>query len=165
MASCVCVQLHLTDDQSFPFVSVSHPNITKYGAFDNSSVYTHADLSSLAAYAKQRGVWIQLELDLPAHAASWRGDYDFAWCSNKPNTPAVPGGGLPNPTLESTFTTLGDLYKELAPLVQSGSVAGRIHLGGDEVRTHKLKMNHPAWPEQSSALFRHVIQTGQVHTH
>eukprot|EP01043_Picozoa_sp_COSAG02_P066961 COSAG02_NODE_10594_length_1904_cov_2.221053_2_plen_380_part_00 len=112
------LQLHLTDDQSFPFQSLTHPNITKYGAFDNSSIYTHSDIKSLASYAKQRGVWIQLELDLPAHAASWKGQYNFAWCSTKLGTPSVPGSGLPNPTLSSTFSTLHDLYT--APCICPG---------------------------------------------
>ena len=81
-----------------------------------------------------------------------RSRYDFAWCSSKAGAPAVPGSGLPNPTLQvgqpvvteanwltiksltmadwtvqSTFSTLSDLYTELAPLVQSGSVAGASH--------------------------------------
>jgi N-acetyl-beta-hexosaminidase len=76
---------------------------------------------------------MQVELDLPAHAASWKGQYDFAWCSNKPGEPGTPGGGLPNPSLPSTFKTLSDLYGELAPLLSTGDVPSRVHLGGDEV--------------------------------
>eukprot|EP00038_Savillea_parva_P015604 m.14497 g.14497 ORF g.14497 m.14497 type:complete len:597 (+) comp3158_c0_seq1:123-1913(+) len=126
--------LHLTDDQSFPFGSTTHPNITTYGAFSPEDVYSHADVAALSAYAKARGVRIQVELDLPAHAASWRGQYDFAWCATTPNTPGKPspGGGLPNPALPSTFSTLSDLYGELAPLLNTGT-APSVHLGGDEV--------------------------------
>jgi hypothetical protein len=76
---------------------------------------------------------VQVELDLPAHASSWRGQYDFAWCPKAPGTPGVPGGGMPNAKLNSTYTTLGDLYTELAPLLTAGGAAPRVHLGGDEV--------------------------------
>jgi hexosaminidase len=52
--------LHLTDDQSFPFESSTHPNITKFGAAAPNEVYAHADVTAIAAYAKARGVWIQV---------------------------------------------------------------------------------------------------------
>jgi hypothetical protein len=81
-------------------------------------------------------VIVQVELDLPAHSSSWRGQYDFAWCAPEPNTPGVPGGGMPNAMLSSTYKTLGDLYGELAPLLATSTDGADnliIHLGGDEV--------------------------------
>jgi hypothetical protein len=39
--------LHLTDDQSFPFESSTHPNITAMGAFNSESVYSHQDVRDL----------------------------------------------------------------------------------------------------------------------
>ena len=125
------LQLHMTDDQSFPFGSTTHPNITRYGAFNAQSVFSHGDLQALSAYAKARGVWIQVELDLPAHSASWKGAYDFAWCSQKAGQPAQPSAsthssGLPNPTLASTFSLLADLYGELVPLLSAGEIKGRV---------------------------------------
>ena len=104
-------------------------------------IYTHV-LHTYVAYALYVRFWIKIV----------RSRYDFAWCSSKAGAPAVPGSGLPNPTLQvgqpvvteanwstiksltmadwtvqSTFSTLSDLYTELAPLVQSGSVAGASH--------------------------------------
>ena len=54
------LQIHLTDDQSFPFQSLSHPNLTAVGAFDNASVYTHADITAIVQHARARGVVVQV---------------------------------------------------------------------------------------------------------
>jgi hypothetical protein len=67
------LQVHLTDDQSFPFQSTSHPNLTAVAAFDNASIYTHADIAAIVQHANARGVVVQVELDMPPHCNSWRG--------------------------------------------------------------------------------------------
>jgi len=125
--------IHLTDDQSFPFQSQSHPNLTAAGAFDNASVYSHKTLLELAQHAHSAGVLLQVELDMPAHAGSWRGEPEILICKGNA------GQGLVNPMNPHTFTVLSDVYGELADLVDSV----RVHLGGDEVE-RSCWQNSPA---------------------
>lgn len=72
----LCVQLnilhwHITDDQSFPIESTAFPLLAKAGAFCPTCVYTHADVTSLVAAAKARGITIIPEFDEPAHCARY----------------------------------------------------------------------------------------------
>jgi len=113
--------LHLTDDQSFPFASQTHPNLTS--PLHPGQVYTHDDFNWLNQRAKEYGIMIQVELDLPGHASSWKGEPEMLICNDKP------GSGLINPIPDHTFQVLQDLYGEFVNLFDSAI----IHLGGDEV--------------------------------
>lgn len=59
---------HITDSQSFPFVSQNYPELSQYGAYSSSEVYTHADINEIVEFAEVRGIQIIPEIDAPAHA-------------------------------------------------------------------------------------------------
>jgi beta-hexosaminidase Fdl len=61
---------HMTDSQSFPFVSKNYPEMSEYGAYSASEVYTHEDVKEIVEYAKIRGVQVNIEIDAPAHAGN-----------------------------------------------------------------------------------------------
>ena len=65
------LHLHLTDDQSFPLVLPSHPEMAAQGAFHPGLTYSPAQVASLVAYAQDRGVLLVPELDTPGHSLSW----------------------------------------------------------------------------------------------
>ena len=61
---------HLVDSQSFPFHSESNPDLWQ-GAYNAQSRYTHSDVAEIVEYARQRGVRVYPEFDMPGHAESW----------------------------------------------------------------------------------------------
>lgn len=44
---------HITDSQSFPFVSKSFPNLTKYGAYTPNKIYTPEDIKMVGLFLKE----------------------------------------------------------------------------------------------------------------
>lgn len=48
-----------------------YPEITYYGAYDNSSIYFIEDIQNIVEYAHKRGVKIMPEIDSPGHSISW----------------------------------------------------------------------------------------------
>jgi hypothetical protein len=105
------LQIHLTDDQSFPFDSLTHPNLTKKGAFNELSVYSHADIRLITQHAYMRGISCQFETDMPAHASSWKGERGFL----------ANHTGMPDPSKPSTAQTIADVIGELRQLGASGT--------------------------------------------
>jgi N-acetyl-beta-hexosaminidase len=61
---------HMSDSQSFPMESKTHPRLWK-GAFSDQERYTQADIASVVEYARLRGVRVMVEFDMPGHAGSW----------------------------------------------------------------------------------------------
>ena len=57
---------HLTDAQSTPFDSARFP-LLKRGAFTPRHTYTPGDLRTVVEYARERGVQVLLEIDMPGH--------------------------------------------------------------------------------------------------
>ena len=55
---------HMTDAQSTPYDSIVLPKL-KLGAFAPAAVYTPDDIKGLVEYARQRGVQILMEVDMP----------------------------------------------------------------------------------------------------
>lgn len=61
---------HITDSQSFPFVSKHYPELAKYGAYSTKEIYTHDDVKEIVSFASVRGIQIIPEIDSPAHAGN-----------------------------------------------------------------------------------------------
>ena len=61
---------HITDSQSFPFVSKKYPELAEYGAYSSSEIYTHENVRELANFAQVRGIQIIPEIDTPGHAGN-----------------------------------------------------------------------------------------------
>jgi len=61
---------HLSDDQSFPVLTKSTPYLAR-GAFSRKQIYTVDMLKLVVAHAKDRGIRVIPEFEMPAHATSW----------------------------------------------------------------------------------------------
>ncbi|CAH8853309.1 unnamed protein product, partial [Trichobilharzia szidati] len=57
---------HITDDQSFPFVSTTWPKLSEQGAYHSPRcTYGEGDVNDLLEYARQRGIRVIPEFDTP----------------------------------------------------------------------------------------------------
>lgn len=56
---------HLTDDQSWPWQSTTHPELV--APYCNKCVYTTATISNVVQYARERGIRVIVEVDTPGH--------------------------------------------------------------------------------------------------
>ncbi|KAH8308772.1 hypothetical protein KR059_001492, partial [Drosophila kikkawai] len=130
---------HLTDAQSFPYISRHYPELAEHGAYSESETYTEQDVREVAEFAKIYGVQVIPEIDAPAHAGNgwdWgpkRGLGELAMCINQQPWSfycGEPPCGQLNPKNNHTYLILQRLYEEL--LQQTGPT-DLFHLGGDEV--------------------------------
>ncbi|KAG5678977.1 hypothetical protein PVAND_008592 [Polypedilum vanderplanki] len=130
---------HLTDSQSFPFVSKYYPELAQYGAYSSNEIYTRDDVRDIANFAQVRGIQILAEIDAPAHAGNgwqWgpeKGLGELSLCVNQQPWSSYcgePPCGQLNPKNNNTFIILQRLYQELLELTGPTDM---FHLGGDEV--------------------------------
>lgn len=122
---------HITDSDSFPMQSISHPNLTLYGAFSPQQVYSEEDIQNVVQYAITRGIMIIPEIDSPSHLASWAGAPEanpLINCTTQMFYQGIPLGQI-NPTLNATYELVGDIYGDLNYYFPWNT----IHFGCDEV--------------------------------
>jgi len=138
---------HLSDTQAFPLQSFAAPLLWN-GAFSPAERFTQEDAAYLIEYARQRGVRVVPEFDVPGHAGSWCVGYPEVCPSPQCNQPL-------NPATNDTWNLITDLFAELfggdmkdSPS-QDDAAEGYdaegsasplfldsvVHVGGDEVDT------------------------------
>jgi hexosaminidase len=122
------LHLHLSDDEGFRIESKSFPKLHEMGS--DGLYYTQADIKALVDYARDRGIRVVPEFDMPAHSRSW-----FVGYPELASTPGAykiePGGvyTVIDPTQDRTYKFLDKLIGEMAKLFPDAY----FHIGGDEV--------------------------------
>jgi hexosaminidase len=129
---------HLSDDQGFRIESKKYPRLQQNGS--DGMYYTQAEVRAVIAYARDRGIRIVPEFDMPGHAASWLPGYPQLG-THAPPYEIVRGAGifgsLIDPTKESTYRFLDGFIGEMARLFPDEY----FHIGGDEVDPKEWNQN------------------------
>lgn len=123
---------HITDSQSFPFVSKSNPTFSKLGAYSPSKVYTEKDIKEIIEFAHVRGIRVLPEFDAPAHVGEGWQDTGVVACFNAQPWSQYcvePPCGQLDPTKPELYDYLEGIYGDMIEIFKPDI----FHMGGDEV--------------------------------
>ena len=121
---------HLSDDQGFRVESHRYPRLQQLGS--DGLYYTQADIREIIAYARDRGIRVVPEFDMPGHSTSWFVGYPEYASAPGPYTIERNYGVFDpafDPTREETYQFIDGFIGEMAQLFPDPY----WHIGGDEV--------------------------------
>jgi len=129
---------HLSENQGFRVESKKFPKLHEMGS--DGLFYTQDEIRDLIAYARERGIRVVPEFDMPGHSTSWFVGY--------PELASAPGpyqierkwgvfDPAMDPTQEHTYKFLDAFIGEMAKLFPDHY----FHIGGDEVNGKQWDAN------------------------
>ena len=121
---------HLSDDQGFRVESRLFPKLQQLGSDGN--FYTRDEIRQVLAYARDRGIRVIPEFDIPGHTSAWFVGYpELASAQGPFHIERSWGIFQPtmNPASEETYRFLDAFVGEMAALFPDPF----FHIGGDEV--------------------------------
>jgi hexosaminidase len=132
------LHLHLSDDQGFRLESREFPKLQDLGS--DGMYYSQAEMRELIAYARDRGIRIVPEFDMPGHSTAWFVGY--------PELSSGPGpyqierrwgifDPAMDPTRDSTYKVLDKFIAEMTNIFPDRY----FHIGGDEVNGKQWDAN------------------------
>jgi len=129
---------HLSEDQGFRIESRAFPRLTGLGS--DGLFYTQEQAREIVAYARDRGIRVVPEFDMPGHTSAWFVGY--------PDLASAPGpfhierefgvfDPVMDPTRESTYKFLDTFISEMAAIFPDHF----MRIGGDENNGVEWKAN------------------------
>jgi hexosaminidase len=121
---------HLSEDQGFRVESKVFPKLHQLGS--DGLFYTQDQVRDVIAYARDRGIRVMPEFDLPGHSTSWLVGYPELGVGPGPFQLVREWGIFDNvldPSKEEVYTFLDRFFGEMAGLFPDAY----MHIGGDEV--------------------------------
>lgn len=129
---------HLSDDQGFRVESHRFPKLHEEAS--EGLYYTQKEVREVVAYARDRGIRIIPEFDMPGHTTAWLAAY--------PELASAPGpysierywgvfDPCMDPTLKKLYVFLDSFIEEMAGLFPDQY----FHIGGDEVNGKQWNAN------------------------
>ncbi len=129
---------HLSEDQGFRMESRAFPKLTEFGS--DGLFYTQEEAREIVVYARDRGIRVIPEFDMPGHTSAWFVGY--------PDLASAPGpfhierkfgvfDPVMDPTRESTYKFLDTFIGEMAAIFPDHF----FHIGGDENNGVEWKAN------------------------
>ena len=120
---------HLSEDQGFRVEIKKYPKLHQLGSDGN--YYTQEQVKDIIAYARDRGIRVVPEFDIPGHSTSWLVGYPELGSAPGPYTierrPGIFEPAL-DPTREEVYKFLEGFFGEMAALFPDAY----MHIGGDE---------------------------------
>jgi hexosaminidase len=129
---------HLSENQGFRVESRKFPRLHEMGS--NGLYYTQDEIRGLIAYARERGIRVVPEFDLPGHSTSWFVGHPELASSPGPFTIERRWGVFDpafDPTNEKVYKFLDEFIGEMAKLFPDHF----FHVGGDEVNGKQWDAN------------------------
>lgn len=130
---------HLTEDQGWRLAINAYPALTTVGAWRTEAdgsrsggFYTQAEVREVVEYARQRGVMVVPEIEMPGHAMAAIVAYPELGCTGEQFAVPATWGVFAEvlcPGKPSTFTFVQRVLDEVIALFP----APFVHIGGDEV--------------------------------
>jgi hypothetical protein len=125
------LHLRLNDNEAFVFPTTSRPELNTQTVAEGRRVFTPAEIQQIANYARDRGVWIMPELEVPGHNSLMLranpGLFQITY-------PLDPGQYLPSASINiakpAVVAAVGQLIAEISAAFPDSPY---IHLGCDEV--------------------------------
>ena len=121
---------HLSENQGFRVESRKFPKLQESGS--DGLYYTQEEIRDVIAYARDRGIRVVPEFDMPGHSTAWFVGYPEIASGSGPYQIERSWGVFDpamNPAEEKTYKFLNDLIAEMAKLFPDPY----FHIGGDEV--------------------------------
>ncbi|MCA1818288.1 MAG: family 20 glycosylhydrolase, partial [Acidobacteria bacterium] len=120
---------HLSEDQGFRIESKKFPKLTGMGS--DGLFYTQEEAREIISYARERGIRVVPEFDIPGHSTSWLVGYPELGSAPGPYQ-IERGAGIFEPALDPTneevYKFLDTFLGEMAALFPDAY----LHIGGDE---------------------------------
>jgi len=129
---------HLSDNEGFRVESKKFPKLQ--GAGSDGLYYTQDEIRDLIAYARDRGIRVVPEFDMPGHSTSWFVGYPELASGAGPYELERKWGVFDpamDPTNEKTYKFLNEFIAEMAKLFPDHY----FHIGGDEVNGKEWDSN------------------------
>jgi hexosaminidase len=136
---------HLTEDQGWRIEIRRYPKLTSVGAWRTEAdgsryggFYTQRDIRDVVEFARQRGVTVVPEIEMPGHSSAALAAYPELGCTGQPIDVATQWGVFADIYCagnERTFEFLTNVLDEVMALFPSRY----IHIGGDEVPKERWK--------------------------
>jgi len=145
---------HLTDDQGFRIESRRFPRLHELGSDGN--YYTQEEVRDIVEHARDRGIRVVPEFDMPGHTTSWFVGHPELASAPGPYAVSRKFGGhkaTMDPTQDSTVQFVQEFLVEMMSLFPDRF----IHLGGDEVDPEQWQSN--------AAIRRYMEQNGHEGPH
>jgi hexosaminidase len=122
---------HLSDNQGFRVESRKFPKLQELGS--DGLYYTQDEARELIEYARDRGIRVVPEFDMPGHATAWFAGYPELASAPGPYSIEHRWGVIEqemDPSKEETYRFLDRFIGEMAELFSDEY----FHIGGDEVK-------------------------------
>jgi hexosaminidase len=143
---------HLTDDQGFRIESKLFPKLQGMGS--DGQFYTQDEVREIVAFARDRGIRVVPEFDIPGHSTSWLAGYpEFAAAAGPFRIERRFGVFDPtlDPSKEAVYEFLDKFIGEMAALFPDEF----FHIGGDEVTGKEWRQN----PSVQAFMREHGLQS------
>src|SRR5437016_1357165 len=145
---------HLSENQGFRVESKRFPKLHEMGS--DGLYYTQGEVRDVIAYARDRGIRVTPEFDMPGHSTAWFVGYpDLASAPGPYEVERKWGVFDPamDPTKEHTYHFLDEFIGEMAKLFPDQC----FHIGGDEVNGKQWDAN----PQIQAFMRAHGMKTNQ----
>src|SRR5438270_1812775 len=145
---------HLSENKGFRVESKKFPKLHEMGS--GGLYYTQGEVRDVIAYARDRGIRVTPEFDMPGHSTAWFVGYPDLASAPGPYAVERKWGVFDpamDPTKEHTYHFLDEFIGEMAKLFPDQF----FHIGGDEVNGKQWGAN----PKIKDFMRAHGMKTNQ----